>query len=212
MIASYRALNLIKKYEGLRLTAYKCPAGVWTIGYGHTKGVTQGMSIITSQAEDFLLQDIAPCEKAVASYDDIYKWRQQEFDALVSFTFNCGAGNLKKLLNNGKRNRSQISQAMLKYCKAGGKTLPGLQKRRCEEKALFDKESPHFTETYYPKYNGLSLKVDDVLKDIGAGQYAHNWKTRCPIAKANGIKDYKGTAEQNNFIVYLAKEGKLKRP
>ena len=137
MKTSQRGINLIKQFEGIRLTAYKCPAGVYTIGYGHTRGVKRGMKITEEEASAYLTADLRNSEKAVERYDSVYHWNQNEFDALVSFTFNCGATNLRSLLRNGKRNRSQIAATLPLYRKAGGKVLKGLERRRAAEKALF---------------------------------------------------------------------------
>ena len=137
MKTSQRGINLIKQFEGVRLTAYKCPAGVYTIGYGHTRGVQRGMRITEEEASAFLAADLRNSEKAVERYDSVYHWNQNEFDALVSFTFNCGAANLRSLLRNGRRNRSQIAATLPLYRKAGGKVLKGLERRRAAEKALF---------------------------------------------------------------------------
>lgn len=84
-------LSLIKQFEGCRLTAYKCPAGVWTIGYGHTAGVKQGQKITQEQADGLLTEDLQKYEKKVDKYDGRYWWNQNEFDALVSFAFNVGS-------------------------------------------------------------------------------------------------------------------------
>ena len=137
MKTSQRGINLIKQFEGVRLTAYKCPAGVYTIGYGHTRGVKRGMKITEEEASAYLTADLLNSEKAVERYDSVYHWNQNEFDALVSFTFNCGAANLRSLLRNGRRNRTQIAATMPLYRKAGGKVLKGLERRRAAEKALF---------------------------------------------------------------------------
>lgn len=137
MKTSQRGINLIKQFEGVRLTAYKCPAGVYTIGYGHTRGVKRGMKITEEEASAYLTADLLNSEKAVERYDSVYHWNQNEFDALVSFTFNCGATNLRALLRNGRRNRSQIAETLPLYRKAGGKVLKGLERRRAAEKALF---------------------------------------------------------------------------
>lgn len=137
MKTSQRGINLIKQFEGVRLTAYKCPAGVYTIGYGHTRGVKRGMKITEEEASAYLTADLRNSEKAVERYDSVYHWNQNEFDALVSFTFNCGAANLRSLLRNGRRNRSQIAATLPLYRKAGGKVLKGLERRRAAEKALF---------------------------------------------------------------------------
>ena len=137
MKTSQRGINLIKQFEGVCLTAYKCPAGVYTIGYGHTRGVKRGMKITEEEASAYLTADLLNSEKAVERYDSVYHWNQNEFDALVSFTFNCGAANLRALLRNGRRNRSQIAATLPLYRKAGGKVLKGLERRRAAEKALF---------------------------------------------------------------------------
>lgn len=137
MKTSQRGIDLIKQFEGLRLTAYKCPAGVYTIGYGHTRGVKRGMKITEEEASAYLTADLRNSEKAVERYDGIYHWNQNEYDALVSFTFNCGATNLRSLLRNGQRNRSQIAATLPLYRKSGGKVLKGLERRRAAEKALF---------------------------------------------------------------------------
>ena len=137
MKTSQRGIDLIKQFEGLRLTAYKCPAGAYTIGYGHTRGVKRGMKITEEEASAYLTADLRNSEKAVERYDSIYHWNQNEYDALVSFTFNCGATNLRSLLRNGGRNRSQIAATLPLYRKAGGKVLKGLERRRAAEKALF---------------------------------------------------------------------------
>ena len=133
-------LALIKKYEGCRLTAYRCAAGVWTIGYGHTSGVKSGQTITLAQAEEYLRQDLRKFEGYVnnqAYVPQTAQLNQNQFDALVSFAFNCGQGNLKTLCSGG-RTLTQIAAAMPKYCKAAGKTLQGLVNRRAAEVALFN--------------------------------------------------------------------------
>ena len=122
---SGHGLSLIQKFEGCRLTAYQDSIGLWTIGYGHTAGVSEGQTITQAQACAFL--------KA-----DKYHWNQNQFDALVSFTFNCGSRSLRTLLNNGQRTVSEISAKIPAYNKAGGKVLKGLVRRRAAEKELFD--------------------------------------------------------------------------
>ena len=133
-------LALVKQYEGCRLAAYRCAAGVWTIGYGHTAGVHSGMTITQAQADAYLQQDIAKFEGYVnnPAYVPITEQlNQNQFDALVSFAFNLGAGNLRKLCKG--RTAAQIAQAMTQYCKANGKVLAGLRRRRAAEQALFNK-------------------------------------------------------------------------
>ena len=131
-------LNLIKKYEGCRLTSYLCPAGVLTIGYGHTgKDVKPNQTITKKKAISLLKKDLARFERHVQSYNYIYEWTDNEFSALVSFAYNIG--NIDQLTAYGTRTRSQIRSAMLKYVKANGKTLQGLVKRRKAELKLFNR-------------------------------------------------------------------------
>ena len=227
MKTSSKGVSLIKQFEGCRLKAYKCPAGVWTIGYGHTAGVKAGDIITQEIAESYLRNDLVTYEKAVMNYDGIYHFNQNQFDALVSFTYNCGAGNLKNLTQSGKRTIAQISEKILLYNKAGGVTLFGLQRRRAAEKVLFDTpiksdkietsiKSDKTDSKYYQKYTGDSPRVDEVLSAIGANADYDMTQTkpylrRKPIATANSIKKYTGTAAQNIKIIKLAKDGKLRR-
>ena len=125
-------LKLIESFEGLRLKAYQDSVGVWTIGYGHTKGVKQGQVITQQQAQAFLQQDLAVAEAAVNRLGLTLTGNQ--FAALVSFTFNLGAGNLTKLLKNGL---AAVADRILLFDHAGGKALPGLTRRRKAERALF---------------------------------------------------------------------------
>lgn len=136
---SAAGIALIKRFEGCRLTAYKCSAGVWTIGYGHTSGVHSGQVITQAQADAFLRQDLEKFERYVNStaYVPITaQLNDNQFAALVSFAFNCGQGNLKRLCAG--RNTAQIAAAMPQYCKAAGRKLPGLVQRRAAEVALFN--------------------------------------------------------------------------
>ena len=139
MVVDEKGYDLIKQFEGLRLNAYRCPAGKWTIGYGHTKGVKKGMYISEEVATHFLIEDVQRVEPVINSYNDIYHWTQNEFDALASFAFNCGTGNLKKLLKYGQRTKSEIADAILLYNKANGRMLRGLVRRRKAERKLFVK-------------------------------------------------------------------------
>lgn len=136
MKISENGLNLIKSFEGCRLSAYLDPVGIPTIGYGHTKGVKIGQTITQTQANEYLRQDCAAAELNVGKFDSTYRWNQNQFDALASFAYNVGSIN--QLTANGTRTISQISEKMLEYNKAGGKVLDGLTRRRIAEKALFD--------------------------------------------------------------------------
>ena len=132
-----KGLNLIKKFEGCRLKAYRCPAEVLTIGYGHTKGVKAGQVITQAQAEELLRKDIVNFCKKVDKYDKIYHFNENEYNALLSFVFNIG--NLNQLTANGTRSKKVIGEKMKLYTKAGGKTLNGLVRRRNEEYELYTK-------------------------------------------------------------------------
>jgi len=139
MKTSKKGIELIKKYEGLKLKAYKCPAGVWTIGYGHTKNVKQGDVITEVQAEILLIYDLNDFENCIKKNVRI-PLTQNQFDALVSFCFNVGCGNFLKSTLLKKLNEGKIAEAakeFLKWNKAGGKELAGLTKRRQEEMELF---------------------------------------------------------------------------
>jgi lysozyme len=125
-------LQLIESFEGLRLQSYQDSVGVWTIGYGHTQGVKQGQTITQQQAEAFLQQDLAVAEKAVNGLGQTLT--DNQFAALVSFTFNLGAGNLKTLFKNGL---AAVPDRILLFDHAGGKQLPGLTRRRAAERALY---------------------------------------------------------------------------
>lgn len=135
MNISQKGIDLIKKYEGCRLSAYKCPAGVWTIGYGHTAGVRPGDVITQEEAEDYLRGDLLKFEMMVNSYNDRYAWTQPQFDALVSFAYNIG--NITGVTAAGTRTKTQIANAMLLYVRAAGKILNGLVRRRNEEYSMF---------------------------------------------------------------------------
>lgn len=141
MKISSKGLELIKEFEGMRLEAYKCPAGVWTIGIGHTgkvdgKAICKGMKITKAKATKLLQDDVIEFEKNVEKYNSKYNWNQNQFDALVSFAFNIGS--IDQLTAGGTRTIAEISNKILAYNKAGFNTLAGLTRRRKAEKKLFD--------------------------------------------------------------------------
>lgn len=134
-----KGLELIKKYEGCRLLAYKCPAGVWTIGYGHTADVKSGMAITKVDAERLLLQDLKRFEEGVEALVKV-PLTSNQFSALVSFAFNCGLAALRsstllKKLNVGDLNGA--AREILRWDKVNKKPVEGLTKRRKEEQKLF---------------------------------------------------------------------------
>lgn len=140
MKCSDSGLNLIKHYEGLRLHAYHCSAHVWTIGYGHTAGVSAGDVITLEQAEKYLLQDINSAENTVNNYV-MAPLSQHQFDALVSFVFNLGSGNFSSstlLAKINARDYSGAASEFLRWNRAGGNIVNGLVRRREDEKRLFE--------------------------------------------------------------------------
>lgn len=136
---SNKGKNLIKEAEGLRLEAYLCPAGVPTIGWGHTKGVKIGQHITLAEAEDLLVEDIAPIERLLNGMK--INFRQEQFDALVSWIFNLGEGKFKgstmyqRIVGNARD--EEITDQMVKWIYSDGRPLPGLMKRRVAEANLF---------------------------------------------------------------------------
>lgn len=134
-------LKLVKEFEGCRLTAYKCPAGVWTIGYGHTgkvdgKAICKGMIITEAKATELLKADMEKYEKTVAGCSALtFTPNENQFSALVSFAFNCGAANLYQLVRG--RSAATVADKMLLYKRASGKVLAGLLRRRQAERKLF---------------------------------------------------------------------------
>ena len=142
---SLLGLNLIKNYEGLRLTAYLCPAGVPTIGYGSTR-YSNGKKVLLGEkltgekeATQLLLATLSTYEDAVNKH--LPNLNQCQFDALVCFAYNLGTGALIKstLLKKAKANNADpsILDEFLKWNKAGGKVLTGLTNRRREEANLY---------------------------------------------------------------------------
>jgi GH24 family phage-related lysozyme (muramidase) len=202
MKTSSAGINLIKKYEGCRLTAYKCPANVYTIGYGHTKGVKQGMKITKAQAEAYLKQDLVTYENAVNKYVKV-PINQNQFDALVSFSFNCGTGALKTstlLRELNKKDYSGAAKQFLKWNKSNGKVLNGLTKRRKEERELFMKKEYLSNKTYKGK------SIVEALKEINVDS---SYEYRKKLAEVNKINDYMGLPEQNIRMLNLLINGKL---
>jgi len=140
MKTSKKGIELIKKFEGMRLAAYYCPAHKLTIGYGHTgKDVHDGMKITAEEAELLLKKDCERFEKGVNEMVHV-SLEQHQFDALVSFTYNLGLGNLKASTLLKKINIGDNAGALTefpKWNKANGRVLEGLVRRREAEQELF---------------------------------------------------------------------------
>ena len=141
MNISERGLNLIKSYEGCRLTAYKCPSNKWTIGWGHTNGVHQGMVITQAQADQFLFEDVQRFVNAVNQYQSRFNFNQAEFDSLTSFTYNCGEGSLAAVMSCCNTKKEIAEECKLYNKSSAGQILAGLVRRREEEYKLFMSES-----------------------------------------------------------------------
>ena len=145
MKISAEGLSLIKKFEGCELEAYQCSAGVWTIGYGHTKDIEEGMTITKEQAEEMLVDELHEYESYVNEYVTV-ELEQNQFDALVSWVYNLGPTNLKsstmlKVLNSG--DFDGVPAQIKRWNKAGGNVLEGLVRRREAEALLFQGKEWH---------------------------------------------------------------------
>lgn len=177
MKTSQEGIDLIKKYEGFRSKAYKCPAGVWTIGWGTTKingqPVKEGMTCTKEQATEYLKADLEKFENHVMKYNGKYNWTQNEFNAMVSFAYNIGS--IDKLTASGTRTKKEVSEKITAYNKAGGKILSGLVARRNEEKKMFDKTTTYpvlkkgckgdYVKLLQTKLNdfGFNLEIDGIF-------------------------------------------------
>lgn len=141
MTPSPRCVELVKRFEGFRAKPYLCPAGVATIGYGHTEGISLSDPAISREAAAALLEkDLANFAAGVARMLAA-PVTQNQFDALVSFAYNVGLGNLQRSTLLKKVNAGDLAGAareFAKWTKAEGVELPGLVRRRAAERALFE--------------------------------------------------------------------------
>lgn len=140
MSISDQGVEFIMRFEGCRLNAYQCAAGVWTIGYGHTAGVKEGDKLASQQAaKELLTEDLKEYTGYVNTYIEKgvieFVPTQNQFDALTSFCYNCGSGRLKDLVNG--RDAAAVADSMLSYVLANKQVNAGLQRRRTEERELF---------------------------------------------------------------------------
>ena len=207
MNISEKGKDLIKKYEGCRLTAYRCPSGVWTIGYGHTEGVYSGMRITQAQADSMFNEDMV---KYVIWARSAIRFtpNQNQFDAMVSFCYNCGGGALAEIAGSAEQFRNNMKE----YCHGGGVVLPGLVRRREEELELFN--TPVSADKVY---NNLKVGTEVKIKD---GAWRGNGKdnnkgalTQGQIDSYNDCKIIIGKHEINNhsdeYELGFYKNGKL---
>ena len=179
---SQKGINLIKEFEGCILKAYQDSVGVWTIGYGTTsadKSITgttiyEGLTITQETADSWLSLSVNnKYGKNVDSFDSIYHWNQNEFDALCSFAYNIGSIN--GLVNNGNRAKSEIPDKMLLYVNAGGQKLDGLVRRRKAEVDLYKNgisvsggDSGQASNGKCSSGNGICITTDDCTKSGGS--------------------------------------------
>jgi lysozyme len=186
MKLSKAGADLIKKYEGCRLTAYLCPANVWTIGWGHTGNVKKCQTITQVQADALFDKDI---QRYVDGVNDVVKveLNQNQFDALVSFAYNCGVDALRKSTLLKYVNGEEFSKASAEFDrwnKGNGKVLAGLVRRRFEEKELFN------TSGTTDKKTSMSDKSYVVITD--------------PIADKNTADKFaNGTRKAYSIIVHV---------
>ena len=139
MTPSKDCIDMVKHFEGFKAVAYLCPANVWTIGYGRTKNVKEGDITSMPQATRDLEEELIEFGEQVLSVVDV-ELSQNEFDALASWTYNLGVGNLQsstllKKLNSGDKN--SVPEEMIRWNKAAGKVLAGLTRRREAEAKLW---------------------------------------------------------------------------
>ena len=164
-----KGIELIKKYEGCRLTAYKCPGDVWTIGWGHTSGVYEGQTITQEEADRLFLEDVKIYSNAVEKYQERFNFTQNQFDALTSFAYNCGVGALANVMSvcNTKK---EIAEECKLYNKGGGVVLAGLVRRREEEYNLFmsDMGNEVPTEEVNTNADTYTVKAGDTLSGIAS--------------------------------------------
>lgn len=169
MKTSSEGINLIKSFESCKLVAYKAlpTEKYYTIGWGHYgSDVYANMTITQAQADLYLVSDLVAFEQKVNKYQAKYNWNQSQYDALVSFAYNVGS--IDQLTANGTRSNDVIAKKMLEYVKSGGRTIPGLVKRRQTEQALFLKNGIVTT-------SGVKLFS---LKNDGNKQVSENFKVK----------------------------------
>lgn len=217
MTVTQNCVNLIKKFEGCRLKAYKDACGVWTIGYGITNAVKtitgltvkSGVTITQAQAEKMLLQVLnARYIARVTKYDSVYHWNQNQLDALTSFAYNIGS--IDGLTNNGKRTIAQISAKIPSYNKAGGKVLTGLTRRRAAEKTLFDTpvkanyqiDGVDYSLVFDPTYYANRYADLKAVYGTNAAQLWLHFKTY-------GMKEGRQAIDTFNVITYKARYSDL---
>ncbi|MFQ6881357.1 glycoside hydrolase family protein [Clostridium sp.] len=175
MNISERGLNLIKSYEGCRLSSYKCPSNKWTIGWGRTSGVYEGMVITQAQADQFLFEDVQRFVNAVNQYQSRFNFNQAEFDSLTSFTYNCGEGSLAAVMSCCNTKQEIAEECKLYNRSSDGQILNGLVRRREEEYKLFTSGASSSNNTTVAANNNCSSYHEN-------GEFFFNTKVRIRTA------------------------------
>ena len=203
---SDEGLELIKTFEGCELTAYVCPSGVYTIGYGHTGDVLPGQQITQSEADELLREDVRKFEKGVDNYTNV-DLEQSQFDALVSFTFNVGLGayrdsTLLRLLN--ARDYEGAAGQFSRWVNGSNGPLPGLVRRRDAEEKLFRKDGwPGSTEPII-----ITARQDTVLKKEIAQSTELDADQKWNVCKGKEVKlTWKGQEADKHIFVTVADKG-----
>lgn len=213
MKTSENGIKMIKDFEGYCATPYRATASekYMTIGFGHYgEDVKDGMRLSKEEAESLLKKDLIRFENAVNNMGKA-DGKQNAFDALVSFAYNCGEGNLSKLCSS--RSLDEISEKIKLYNKAGGVVLNGLVRRREKESEMIKKDlnvkKPMLHDGCFPACGQSYESIVDALKSVGA---VSTFDYRKKIASSNGMTGYKGSMEQNITLLRWLKKGVLKRP
>lgn len=141
MRTSQQGIDLIKEFEGFSERVYLCPGGVYTIGYGHTRGVQIGDTCTRDKAEEYLRDDLKDTEEAIEALVTV-PLTQNQFDALVSLVYNIGSGNfydstIRRVINCKVADKEEYRRAWMMWVKSKGKVLKGLVRRREAEYKLF---------------------------------------------------------------------------
>ncbi len=170
-----KGLELIKSYEGCRLSAYKCPSNKWTIGWGRTSGVYEGMVISQAQADQFLFEDVQRFVNAVNQYQSRFNFNQAEFDSLTSFTYNCGEGSLAAVMSCCNTKQEIAEECKLYNRSSDGQILNGLVRRREEEYKLFTSGASSSNNTTVAANNNCSSYHEN-------GEFFFNTKVRIRTA------------------------------
>lgn len=193
---------LIKEFEGCELVAYLCPANIWTIGWGHTSAagapsVHAGLRITQALADEIFVRDLEPYARCVEQHVKV-KLTDNQFAALVSFTYNVGQGafrssTLLKKLNAG--DYDAVPAELKKWNKGGGKVLPGLVRRRAAEAALWLSDAPS---------KAPAVQVSPVKPAVSAGRIIAAGATASTTAATAAVADGGSVAGVVAFLVILA--------